>query len=80
MLGYFPQVHIGIKGSVTDADNGSAISNALIVVEDNTKHVSTSRLGYYWRLLLPGVYNITATAPGSVLARYAAVEIIYQFY
>ncbi len=58
------QVHIGVRGYVKDASNGSALANVNIVVEGIRHNLTTAKYGDYYRLLLPGTYNITAVAPG----------------
>ena len=65
---YIWQVHIGVKGFVRDNDNKFAISQALVKVSrfENNKfnliqhHVQTTVNGEYWRLLVPGDYEIWA--------------------
>ena len=59
LVKFMQSVHMGVKGIVSDKD-GRPISNAKIMVEGNTKMIKTTERGEYWRLLLPGVYNIHA--------------------
>lgn len=59
----FQQVHIGVHGFVTSTI-GTKIPHAEVVVEGNKHSVTTANDGDYWRLLLPGAYNITFTARG----------------
>ena len=49
---------------VIDLKDGTGIPNATITVEDIDHPVRTYRSGDYWRLLVPGVYNLTATVCG----------------
>ena len=58
------QAHIGIKGFVVDADSLKAIPNAIIRVRGINKTVSAAGYGDYWRLLVPGIYIVSAGAPG----------------
>lgn len=63
LIKYIEQVHIGIKGFV-HSSIGTPIKNAAISV-NNIQHVTyTGDQGDYYRLLLPGKYNITVTAKG----------------
>ena len=59
LVKFIQKVHIGVKGIVYQFD-GIPVQNAKVVVEGNEKHVKTTERGEYWRLLLPGTYNIYA--------------------
>lgn len=64
LLEYMKQVHLGVKGLVTDL-NRYPIRDAEILVEGiEQKTVRTTNRGEYWRLLKPGQYNIQAIAFG----------------
>ncbi|KAB0791260.1 hypothetical protein PPYR_03060 [Photinus pyralis] len=63
MLSFIEATHWGVKGLVTN-ENGEPVLDADVVVEGIPHNVTTSNKGEYWRLLLPGVYNIYATAYG----------------
>jgi len=67
------QVHMGVKGVIQDAETGQLISNAVIWATnmsdsknpDLIRHpVTSASTGDYWRLLMPGVYNVTVQAKG----------------
>ncbi|XP_066277999.1 carboxypeptidase N catalytic chain-like [Branchiostoma lanceolatum] len=60
LLAYMEQVHIGIKGVVTDT-NGNAVADAKIMVQGNNHGVTSAADGDYWRLLRPGTYSVKAT-------------------
>ncbi|KAK9520795.1 hypothetical protein VZT92_020657 [Zoarces viviparus] len=64
LLAYIETVHIGVRGYVKRAVNGAALANVSIVVASNRHNLTTGKHGDYYRLLLPGTYNITAVAPG----------------
>lgn len=63
LIKYMEQVHRGAHGFI-NSSIGTPIANASVTV-DNVTHVTYSwKNGEYWRLLLPGRYNITVEAEG----------------
>lgn len=58
------QVHIGVRGFVKEAVGGTALSDASIVVAGINHNLTTGQHGDFYRLLLPGTYNVMAAAPG----------------
>ena len=63
-----------MKGHVKDA-NGNILSGAEVIVEGNDKSVVTSSRGEYWRLLLPGVYQVKAKYQNEV-SEVQSVEVL----
>lgn len=59
----FYQSHKGVHGLVRSSIGG-AIAKARISVAGKSHDVFTSDAGDYWRMLLPGKYNITVSASG----------------
>lgn len=59
LLKYIEAGNMGVKGLVVD-QNGNAIPNAEIIVEDISHNVRTTERGEYWRLLTTGSYRIKA--------------------
>ncbi len=55
---------MGIKGFIRDSQTKTGISEALIQIEGILHPVRSVKSGAYWRLLLPGSYNVTVTASG----------------
>lgn len=64
LMEFVRQAHIGVRGVVVDKATGRGIAGAAIVVKNNAKAMSTTKRGEYWRLLMPGNYQVHAEAPG----------------
>ncbi|XP_034254819.1 carboxypeptidase E-like [Thrips palmi] len=72
LINYLWQAHTGIKGDVIDSRTMRPIANALIHVANLTSgvevdiehDVTSVHNGDYWRLLTPGQYSVTVSAPG----------------
>ncbi|XP_041480963.1 carboxypeptidase E-like [Lytechinus variegatus] len=65
LIGFMERVHIGIKGKVTDTKEQPIPDAVIKVTGPAINHdVTTAIDGDFWRLLMPGLYTITATAPG----------------
>ncbi|XP_043923034.1 carboxypeptidase Z [Protopterus annectens] len=63
LLNFMEMVHAGIKGIVKD-EHGNGIKGARISVRGIGHDILTAEDGDYWRLLTPGVYIVSAHAPG----------------
>ena len=64
LLNFLVNVHRGVKGLVTDRETRRPIADAHVVVKGIDKNVTTTERGEYWRLLVPGTYQLQAFAPG----------------
>merc|ERR1712223_395434 len=77
LMEFMWMAHMGVKGTVTDAETGKAIPNSLIQVKNVTRigkgqrrsdlinhDVTSVHDGDYWRLLTPGEYDVTASSDG----------------
>ncbi|XP_069095789.1 carboxypeptidase N catalytic chain [Pleurodeles waltl] len=63
LIAYIEEVHQGIKGMITD-ENNNGIPNAVISIRGINHDITSGEMGDYFRLLLPGTYSVTASAPG----------------
>jgi subtilisin-like proprotein convertase family protein len=75
MLAYIERVHTGIRGLVTDADDGSALL-ATIKVDSNQFDSHTDRaIGDYHRIILAGSYSFEFSAVGYITQTFDNVVI-----
>ncbi|CAG7717005.1 unnamed protein product [Allacma fusca] len=65
LIEYIKQVHTGVKGFVLD-ENRNLLGHSKITVENINHPVFAASGGDFWRLLIPGSYNITAHSNGYV--------------
>ncbi|XP_043836992.1 carboxypeptidase N catalytic chain [Dromiciops gliroides] len=63
LISFLEEVHHGIKGMILD-ENNNGIAEAVISIDGIAHDVTSGKQGDYFRLLLPGTYAVTATAPG----------------
>ena len=63
LLHFIQQVHIGVKGFVHKS-GGEPIAGAVISVTGHSHTVTTAKDGDFWRLLVPGTYQVTASVKG----------------
>ncbi|XP_051253108.1 carboxypeptidase D [Dicentrarchus labrax] len=76
LLAYIEKVHIGVRGYVKDAISGAALPNVSIVVEGIRHNLTTGKYGDFYRLLIPGTYNITAVVPGYTTMTVHGVQVL----
>ena len=75
MLSYMEAVHVGVRGVVTDLDTGAPLW-AEVGVQGNGHPVFTDpEVGDYHRMLLPGTYTLTYSAPGHETLTETDVEV-----
>lgn len=63
LLSYMEQTNIGLHGFVQN-ENKKPIEDAVIYVKGIKHNVTTAKYGDYWRLLVPGHYQIYVCANG----------------
>ncbi|XP_077205498.1 carboxypeptidase N catalytic chain [Paroedura picta] len=63
LITYLEEIHQGIKGLVLD-ENNNKLAGAVISVQGIGHDVTSGEHGDYFRLLLPGTYEVTASADG----------------
>jgi carboxypeptidase D len=75
MLAYCEAAHTGLRGVVTAAGKGGPL-RASIAVQGRTAPVfSDPDLGDYYRLLRPGTYTVTVSAPGHIAKTVPGVTV-----
>lgn len=74
MLAYLAAVHMGIRGVVTSTEDSAPIF-AEVRVNGNAQAVFTDPdVGDYHRMLLPGTYSLTFSAPGYVTQTISDIQ------
>jgi carboxypeptidase D len=58
LLHFIDQIHHSIHGFITDEQTGFGIWNASILIGPKEKVVHSYKYGDYWRLILPGTYEV----------------------
>ncbi|MFC1738501.1 M14 family zinc carboxypeptidase [Planctomycetota bacterium] len=76
MLAYLEAVHMGIRGIVTDTVSGKPIWADIRVEGVDHPVFSDPNVGDYYRMLLPGTYNLVVTAPGYKRTTIAGVNVL----
>lgn len=61
LMKFMLEIHRGIFGSVIDGQTNQPIANATIKIKDLDHDVYSSESGEYWRILLPGEYQISVS-------------------
>ncbi|XP_053505301.1 carboxypeptidase D, b isoform X2 [Ictalurus furcatus] len=75
LLAYMEKVHIGVRGYVMTT-SGMGIPDSNISVSGTGHIITTWIFGDYYRLLLPGTYNITASSLGYLPSTVNNVKVI----
>ena len=64
MLSYLEAVHMGVWGVMTDAATGLPLFGSVTVEGNDHPVFNDADVGDYYRMLLPGTYDLTFSAPG----------------
>ncbi|XP_026051165.1 carboxypeptidase D, b [Carassius auratus] len=75
LFAYMHQAHIGVRGFVMTR-SGFGLPDASISVSGIDHNITTWMFGDYYRLLLPGRYDITASSPGYLSNTVKNVPVI----
>ena len=85
LISYVEQAQRGIRGLVTDARTGLPVSGARIRVrrkgsdpdpDFRKKDITSAGDGRYWRILLPGDYDVKAVLPDGRESRLHQVTVL----
>ncbi|XP_015114508.1 carboxypeptidase D [Diachasma alloeum] len=74
LIKYLEQANIGFKGLVVDTE-GRPIEAAQVGVDGINRNVTTTNHGEYWRLLLPGEYDVYASAWGYKRSDFKKIRV-----
>jgi len=74
MIAYMEEVHVGVKGFVTDTD-GNPLAATINVLPINHPVYTNPTFGNYYRLLAPGTYSVVASAQGYQTSQPVSVTI-----
>ncbi|XP_002742239.2 carboxypeptidase D-like [Saccoglossus kowalevskii] len=74
MMEYLKQVHKGVKGRVSD-ENGNPVSGAIMSIKGRDLDFTTSADGEYWRILLPGLYELSVRKDGYISGSSATATV-----
>ncbi len=78
MLNYMAQCMYGIRGIVTDTDNGSPIGATVRIPEHDSSYAvvhSSAMHGDFYRLIREGTYDLVVAAPGYLTDTLTAVSV-----
>lgn len=74
LLAYIGEANKGVRGLISDT-LGDAVTNAKLKVKGRDFHFRASKLGEFWRILLPGEYILIVEADG-----FLPVEVPFTVY
>jgi len=78
-LHFIASTHRGVRGLILDNDTQEPVPKAYVVVEGINKNITSTERGEYWRLLVPGKYNIQSFADGYEPSEKHSITITSRF-
>ena len=66
MFWYLSAVHKGIYGAVIDYDTGLPLDATIEIIGIDKEYYTDPDFGDYYRILIPGTYSMTVSAPGYI--------------
>ncbi len=76
MLAYFEAVHMGVRGMMTDAATGLPLFGSVTVAGNAQAIFNDPDVGDYYRMLLPGTYDLTFSTPGYFSQTVQRVSVV----
>ena len=76
MLNYASAVNWGIRGIVTNVNTGAPIRAKVTIVGNAAPVFTDGDIGDYHRVLLPGTYSVTISAPGYVSRTFNNIGVV----
>ena len=58
LIAFISEVHQGVKGTVTDGITGQTVANVSLKISGRDIPFGLSKRGEFWRILLPGDYQL----------------------
>lgn len=62
LLKYISQVHQGVQGVIRDNNTHQPIRTSGLKIEGRDSYFRTSSRGEFWRILLPGTYQLQVSS------------------
>lgn len=74
LVRYLQATHLGIKGVISDSNN-NPLKDFMISVEGIDKPINATNRGEYWRLLMPGNYQVKAWSSDGKYSKVLEVSV-----
>lgn len=76
MINYLLEAREGVRGIVTDAESGNPVRASIMLAAITYVTYSSALHGEYFRILRPGTYSLTFSAPGYVSQTVNGVSVV----